>query len=432
MSLALLARLIPVALTTTTLPESGAQIIKNIKSWNDKDQNQRIQRTANIQHLQDDARLIHVASKLFPDHLLSKNQATKQLKAGCLLINNVSRVEGCRRVAPGDVLTFVRLGGSQLHGRALEARARFIGHMLTCGLRVLREDEHVAVVYKPAGIHTKHATHPKYAAFEDALPAVLSPSRAQGGLTRPLAMHRLDVRVCGLVLVAKTRASIMSLSHQFEHRRVAKRYEALLVGCPAGLGAVGQQIEVDSPVGNRPAASRIELLALAPHPQWGLLAHVALWPKTGRTHQLRIHCASLACPIVGDDLYWEHAITARDKYELAPIPRLRRGDGLYLVSCGVGYEELWHVEDEAFIDGKQGGSRIECKHREVIGCIEGNRGKSHVKGVQGDSYILGEQWDTNIKGEQGVRYVEVNTPTPPRFKKLLTKAFEASAWQNGA
>jgi 23S rRNA-/tRNA-specific pseudouridylate synthase len=97
-------------------------------------------------------------------------------------------------------------------------------HLLSQGLRTIYEDDDLAVVFKPAGVHTKRNTVAKYGAFEDALPAVLTPPprTAEGGvdstaaLPLPLAVHRLDVRVCGLIIVAKSRLAARELAMQFQ------------------------------------------------------------------------------------------------------------------------------------------------------------------------------------------------------------------------
>jgi len=97
--------------------------------------------------LGDERRLIHVAAKSF-SALGSKSQATNALKRRDLLLNGEA-VEGCRRVVDGDVIALSLPPPKPLEGDALEARVRFVRHMLEQGLRVLYEDDALAIVHKP-------------------------------------------------------------------------------------------------------------------------------------------------------------------------------------------------------------------------------------------------------------------------------------------
>lgn len=155
----------------------------------------------------------------------------------------------------------------------------------------------VAVVYKPAGIHTKSGTHRKHAALEDALTALLSPpvDSTLDALPLPLAMHRLDVPVAGLCLVAKTRSAAVEVARQFADREVHKVYHALLVGVPPE-----NHMRVCEPIDGLPAETTLDVLSVTPHAQWHAVTTVRLMPHTGRTHQLRVHAAGLGCPIVGE------------------------------------------------------------------------------------------------------------------------------------
>ena len=344
--------------------------------------------------LGDERRLVHVAARGFAA-LGSKSQATAALKRRDLLLNGET-VEGCRRVSDGDLIELNLPQPKRLAGDALDARVRFVRHLLEQGLSVLYEDEALAVVRKPAGVHTKRNTNPKYGALEDALPAILEPPDLScmreviprpddvgdefsgkcmdEALPLPLAMHRLDVRVRGLCVVAKSRIACARLSRAFESRRVTKTYHALIVGhLPEAVLAAG---EITSPVSGMEARTLVRELRREPHVQWGYLSRVELKPITGRTHQLRVHMASLGTPIVGDDLYWDLARESRAAAAMRPdavknvldgsvasgvssgevvgaacelldaLPNVRRG-GLFLESCAVQLQHPWSGEEVA-------------------------------------------------------------------------------------
>lgn len=139
-----------------------------------------------------------------------------------------------------------------------------------------------------------------------------------------LPAHRLDRGTSGVVLFARNRGAATALMQQFQDRAVAKHYQAI-VDQPFESGwTVGDTIEHRSYLrhrkgiteevrsGGKPAESHFEVLDIE-----GSMALVRASPKTGRTHQLRVHLAALGAPIVGDELYgqsessrlWLHADT---------------------------------------------------------------------------------------------------------------------------
>lgn len=172
-------------------------------------------------------------------------------------------------------------------------------------LHVLREDAHVVVLLKPEGLLSVPA---RDAQVTDSLAARLA--RRYPGAT-PLVAHRLDLDTSGLLVAAKDLDTFRALQAQFRHRRVEKRYVAVLEGEVAGeSGVIELPLRVDLEqrprqlvdfVHGRHAVTRWRVLSRA-----GGRTRVALEPVTGRTHQLRVHCAhreGLGVPIVGDRLY---------------------------------------------------------------------------------------------------------------------------------
>ena len=181
-------------------------------------------------------------------------------------------------------------------------------------LEVAFENEHLVVVYKPAGVHTKPWGGMRAArTLEAALPAVLAaPAGRADVLCAPTAVHRLDCRVAGCLVVAKASGAAAFLSEEFRERRVAKLYRGLCVGRPGDL-AEGEAMDVTSPIDGRAASTRLRVRRSVPHVQAGALTLVDLEPRTGRRHQLRRHCLALGAPLLGDDLYATPAATAAVK-----------------------------------------------------------------------------------------------------------------------
>lgn len=260
-----------------------------------------------------EARLrIYGTTTAFADDLVTTNAANMACRAGRLLCNG-EKSPGARIVKAGDVLTLTRPAERRTavpdddakRGAWLSKRERLLDalrdearHAPT--LRVLFEDDTMAIVLKPAGVHAmswRNTLKRRQLCLDDVLPLVLEPSKAADALPAPLPRHRLDARVAGPVACAKTRSAHVALGRAFEKGSVDKEYGALVVGAVAS-GTVTSQIDgldcetVVTAGDGHPCAVDT------------LLTDVALKPITGRRHQLRRHCAeTLGAPILGDDLY---------------------------------------------------------------------------------------------------------------------------------
>jgi tRNA pseudouridine32 synthase / 23S rRNA pseudouridine746 synthase len=163
-------------------------------------------------------------------------------------------------------------------------------------------DDALLVAEKPAGLLSVPG---RSAENQDCVIA-----RLQARYPDALTVHRLDQVTSGLLLHARGKAMQAALSAQFEQRQIGKGYEAWLEGLlPDDAGEVDLPLIVDWPnrpkqqvdaVRGKPALTRWQVLARDPIAQ---RTRVALEPVTGRSHQLRLHMASLGHPIVGDVLY---------------------------------------------------------------------------------------------------------------------------------
>ena len=181
-------------------------------------------------------------------------------------------------------------------------------------LDVLFEDDAMVIVNKPAGM----VVHPARGHWSGTLTSALA-YRFQslsdvGGPTRPGIVHRLDRDTSGVIVVAKTNSAHLHLSNQFADRTVEKEYYAIttqpidrdrdVIDAPIGKHPHQrdkQAIRQDHST-SKPAVTFYEVIS-----RHGRYTQVRLKPKTGRTHQLRVHLSSIGCPILCDRLYAGHS-----------------------------------------------------------------------------------------------------------------------------
>jgi 23S rRNA pseudouridine1911/1915/1917 synthase len=180
-------------------------------------------------------------------------------------------------------------------------------------LDLLYEDRRVAVINKAQGmvVHPG-AGNPRgtlaNALLHRRLNALRSSSPAPGPSSRPGIVHRLDKDTSGVIIASYDDEALAFLSDQFKERTVKKTYTAIVRSCPReAFGVVETRIARDSRDRKRFAVStdrgKIALTRYRVIRSWGAYSLLALRPRTGRTHQLRVHLRHLGCPILGDSLY---------------------------------------------------------------------------------------------------------------------------------
>lgn len=166
------------------------------------------------------------------------------------------------------------------------------------GPAIVHADDALLIVEKPAGLLSVPGRDP---AHRDSVQTRLAASHPESRL-----IHRLDMDTSGLMVFARTPAAQRHLGLQFERRHIHKTYHALVAGAPGeDQGHIDAPIRTDWP--NRPL-QMIHPEGRAAQTDWhleaaGPPARLRLHPRTGRSHQLRLHLAHIGMPILGDRFY---------------------------------------------------------------------------------------------------------------------------------
>lgn len=224
----------------------------------------------------------------------------KAIDKGWVLINS-------RRGYTGDIL----YGGEILE---LNLEHKNIPE-IDLQLQVHYEDDHLAVIEKPAGITS--SGNKRYT-VQNALHKNLNPSFQKDALP-PQLIHRLDHPTSGVMLVGKSHSSIVALGRAFADQKIKKTYHAISIGTIPSEGLIEKPIEGKSSI------TEFKVLDNQDSDRFEKLNLVELHPKTGRRHQIRNHLHSIGHPILGDKVYYLEG-------------KILMGKGLYLHASAIQFE----------------------------------------------------------------------------------------------
>ena len=240
-------------------------------------------------------RLDHYLVRRFPDH--SRSILGRLIRGGNVLVNNAPVKTGYRIREHDEItLQFPPPEPTDILAQQID-------------FDILFEDEDVLVIDKPAGLVVHPADGHHSGTLVNGLLYLYRHKTLPGNdAARPGIVHRLDKDTSGIMVVAKTEAALTALSESFKNRRVTKIYHALLLGNPgrpAGtlIAAIGRHPVNRKKMAVRPNSGRYAVTHWKVLTAWPGFSFVEVGLETGRTHQIRVHMASLGAPVAGDALY---------------------------------------------------------------------------------------------------------------------------------
>ena len=248
---------------------------------------------------------------------ISRSALQRLIELGRIRIND-QIVKPSHKIKPGDRITMdvPKPEPLSIKGEAIP-------------LDVLFEDASLLVLNKPPSIVVHPAPGNWTGTLVNALLHHFQTSGGSistiGGKERPGLVHRLDKETSGVMVIAKTDIAHRALAAQFKLHTITRVYEALIWGVPKkGRGlielAIGRDVKDRKTFSSRTTSPKESATDYVVDRRYGkVVAHVLLYPHTGRTHQLRVHLTSLGHPILGDHTYGGRKVCTVDGVE---IPRV--------------------------------------------------------------------------------------------------------------
>jgi 23S rRNA pseudouridine1911/1915/1917 synthase len=317
---------------------------------------------------------------------VSRARVQELLRAQKILLNDVP-AKASLKLRGGEVITVL--------GPAVRAPLRAIAEEIP--LDILYEDDDLAIINKPAGM----MVHAGAGATEDrrnrgtlvnALLHHFASLSSVGGDVRPGIVHRLDKETSGLIVVAKNDEAHRKLAAQFARREVSKTYVALVHGwVKKDQGTIAASISRDRVrrtrmttrlSGGRDAVSHYRVTRRLDTP-YGKFTLIEVKIDTGRTHQIRVHMASLGHPVVGDALYGAPRTIPCLAKTARPFGRLRAGCGPTSETLSLPRNFL-HAAELKLAHPRTGKqialeSPLPAELQEFLAAVENNREPSSAK-----------------------------------------------------
>jgi len=244
-------------------------------------------------------RLDRYLTTAFPE--MSRTFFKELIEGETVMVNERLTTRASTILEPGDVVTFTI--------PTKKERPPILPEQLAAlGIEPVFEHDQFLVISKPAGI-VVHKPHEKASevTLVDWLLYFYPEIKQVGPPDRPGIVHRLDKDTSGLMLVARTPEAYETLTRLFRDREVKKTYQALVFGHPESAGTIDYMIARHATIPIKMAPYQHRGRDAVTHytviDYFDKYALLEAQPLTGRTHQIRVHCAAIGHPIVGDEVY---------------------------------------------------------------------------------------------------------------------------------
>lgn len=264
---------------------------------------------------------------------ISRSALQRLIELGRIRLND-QVVKASQKIKPGDRITMdvPKPEPLSIRGEAIP-------------LDILFEDDFLLVLNKPSGIVAHPAPGNWTGTLVNALLHHFQTSGGTistiGGKERPGLVHRLDKETSGIMVVTKTDEAHRALATQFKLHTITRVYEAVVWGVPKkGRGlielAIGRDVKDRKKFSARTTSPKQSSTEYVVARRYGkVAAHVLLYPRTGRTHQLRVHLTSLGHPILGDHTYGGRRVCAIEELTIPRVMLHARTLGFIHPSTGV-------------------------------------------------------------------------------------------------
>jgi 23S rRNA pseudouridine1911/1915/1917 synthase len=233
---------------------------------------------------------------------VSRNYVKKLIKKGLIFVDG----------KPGSTAVFVQPGMKI----EVQEENRKPVKIYNLKIPVIFEDDYLAVINKPSGIIVSGN---RFRTIENALLNNIKTSTQADAFHLPRSIHRLDALTSGLLIVAKTKSVRRELGEMLQNRKIDKTYRAIVMGKTPESGSI------DLSINGQKALTEYRRIRTVPSLKSKWLSLLEIYPRTGRTHQLRIHFYESGFPILGDKLYGNKAT-------------LFKGKGLFLAATGLKFQ----------------------------------------------------------------------------------------------